>query len=158
MDIPTHLQRMQSQRPNLTNSSATFNKSTNYTYDVLPRKVPLSRLPGQRFLDGLRAMAEFRLLRTNAEVTFDSTDTETGEWTPQYYVGGGAHGKVGVWTKRNAKGEVIDEIALKDVQLYGTGHYELWPDSRSLGLRRRLLAEAAMQSQLNQSDSESKNL
>lgn len=161
MDLPTRLQRMQSQRPDLTNTSATFNNSANYTYDSLPRKIPLSWLPGQKFLDGLQEMVEFRLLRTNAEVTFDSDGVDTGEWRPQYYIGGGSHGKVGVWVKRNAKGEVIDEIALKEVQLQpdrdGTGDHVLWSDSRKLGLRRRLLAEAVMQSQLNQSNSESKN-
>lgn len=161
MDIPTHLQRMQSKRPDLTNSSATFNTSANYTYDTLPRKIPLSWLPGKKFLDGLREMAEFRLLRTHAEVTFDSNDVETGEWHPQYYIGGGAHGMVGVWMKKNADGEVIDETAVKEVQMpntQGKGDWMLWPDSQRLGLRRRLLAEAAMQSQLNRSDCESKVL
>lgn len=150
-NIPAHLQRIHSQRPDLTKAPSAYDTSLLYTYDSLPRKIPLSKLPGEKFLRALRKLIEFKLLRTNAEATFDSDDTS--EWRPHYYVGGGGYGRVGVWQKRNDKGELIDEIALKEMQ--DCRDYLFWPDSRQLGLRRRLLAEAGMQSQLNESKIES---
>lgn len=147
-NLPAHLQRIQSQHPDLAGDSA------KYTFDSLPRKIPLSRLPGQRLYDSLQSVKEFNFIRTNAEVTFDLN--ETGEWLPQYYIGGGGFGDVGVYMKRDANGKVIDEIALKEV--HRASKESLWPDSQALRLQRRLLAEAAMHVQLNQSKSESKDL
>jgi serine/threonine protein kinase len=38
---------------------------------------------------------------------------EEGEWTPFQLLGAGSFGRVGQWRKANGKGEVLDEIALK---------------------------------------------
>lgn len=145
MDIPSHLQRVQSQYPDLTSDT------TNLTNKSKPRKIPLLNLPGAKLLKGLRGIGEFDLLRTNAEVSFDS-NTDDG-WLSEYYLGGGGFGDVGVYRKRNAQGNIIDEVAVKDVE-NATGA-ELWDDSDKLDFKRHLLREAVVQRQVNLSQSES---
>lgn len=151
MHIPTHLQRLQEQVPDFTGDSDA------YTRSILPKAISLDDLPGARLLRSLRDNAEFELLKYRAGVSFDSEDDDDS-WLPEHYLGGGGHGKVGVYRRRDMNGYIVDEIALKD-QTGNRRKDEFWYDSGPLGLHRRLMKEAVIQHQLNKKQTESmKNL
>lgn len=144
MDIPNRLQQMQSEFPGLTQSSS-------YIRNLLPRDIPLSSIPGARLLKVLRDLDEFELLRTHAEVTFASASED--EWLPQYYLGGSGDVYVGVYVRRDIHGDILDEVAIKEILTCGDD--DLWDEGQEDD-ENCLLREAVLQRQLNLSKSESK--
>lgn len=122
-----------------------------YTRNESPIEFSLARLPGARLLKSLRSEHELDFLRTRVGVAFDESDDDN--WLPEYHLGGGSFGMVGVYRKRDVDGAVVDELALKQVVSGDTGDF--WDGTYVLGLNRSLMREAVIQRQLNTSKSES---
>lgn len=144
MDIPKHLQRMQMQIP-------TFLLPRVFVHDRFPQKIPLSKQPGELLRRVLREATELRIFDSDPEI---EPNLRPGDvWRPEYYLGGGASGQVAFFTKRNSRGEVVDEIAMKEIRHTHEG--EGWDPPRVAGSAGRILNEAVFQRQLNSKNSES---
>lgn len=121
-----------------------------YRHGYWPRLFDKRHLPAVNIWKTLTEKKGLDFVRSNPIVEEDRH--EDIEWCVHQFLGGGSFGGVAAWLKRDEAGNVIDEIAIKEINgLKNKDAHMAWnerPDGP-------LLTEAVVQAQLNKGHHES---